>query len=106
MILLKRRIGRSKMKAKLPNEDARKTMMSVARSKKNPNNSFFIKKETGEIKSTAYRDEKGYFPSIPSGTYEIHIQKEPFLSYDMLDEIIEAQMRGVSEQERIDEEEA
>lgn len=92
------------MKAKLPNEEARQAMMNVARSKKNPNNSFFILKETGEIKTTAYRDERGYFPDIPKGTYEIHITKEPFLSYDMLDEIIEAQIWNVREQERMGEE--
>lgn len=92
------------MKAKLPNEEARKAMMKVARSKKNPNNSFFISMETGEIKAIQYREQNAYFPSFPTGTYEIHITKEPFLSYDMLDEIIGAQMWGVREQERMDEE--
>ena len=94
------------MTAEMPNEEAKKAMMACARSKKNPNNSFFISKETGEIKTTAYRDEKGYFPSVPAGTYEIHITNEPFLSYGQLDEVIEAQMWGVREQDRVDEEEA
>ena len=93
------------MITKIPNEDARKSMMSAARSRKNPNNSFFIEKETGAIKTTAYRDEKGYFPTVPTGTYEIHITKVPFLTYDELDEIIEAQLWGVREHERADGEE-
>jgi hypothetical protein len=89
------------MQAKVPSESARKEMMSVARSKKNPDNSFFVSKESGEIMSRAYRDEKGYFPLVPKGTYEIHITKEPFLSYGMLDEVIEAQMWGVREEEEV-----
>jgi hypothetical protein len=86
---------------KMPSESAKKEMMACARSKKNPDNSFFIEKETGEIKNRAYRDDRSYFPSCPKGTYEIHIQKEPFLSYSMLDDIIEAQMWGAREEERI-----
>lgn len=89
---------------KMPSDDAKKEMMACARSKKNPDNSFFIEKETGKIKTRAYRDDRSYFPSCPKGTYEIHIQKEPFLSYSMLDDIIEAQMWGAREEERIAEE--
>jgi hypothetical protein len=89
---------------KMPSDDAKKEMMACARSKKNPDNSFFIMKENGEIRTRAYRDDRSYFPSIPAGTYEIHIQKEPFLSYSMLDDIIEAQMWGAREEERIAEE--
>lgn len=65
--------------AALPNEDC-------ARSRKNPDNSFFISKESGEIVSRAYRDEKGYFPSIPTGTAEI----------------IEAQTWGIRKEEGIE----
>ena len=93
------------MQAKVPSESAKKEMMSVARTKKNPDNSFFISKESGEIISRAYRDEKGYFPSVPKGTYEIHVTKEPFMSYPMLDDLIEAQMWSVREEGRIAEEE-
>lgn len=88
-----------------PNEETRKIMMICARSRKNLNNSFFIEKDTGEIKCAAYRDERAYFPQYPEGTYEIHIQKDPFLSYSMLDAIIEAQMWGVLAEERMKDEE-
>jgi hypothetical protein len=65
----------------MPSEYSQKEMMKVARSKKNPDNSFFIDRDTGQIVSRAYRDNKGYFPNYPTNTYEVHISKEPFLSY-------------------------
>lgn len=82
-----------------PNQEARKAMMACARSRKNPNNSFFIDRKTGELKTTAYRDDKGYFPDIPKNTYEVHILKEPFLSYDQLQEQIDSIMQVVWQQD-------
>jgi hypothetical protein len=92
------------MKSVEPNQAARKAMMSVARSKKNPNNSFFIDRATGAIKTAAYRDEKGYFPEIPKGTYEVHIRKCPFCSYSDLQDQIDAIMCNVWQEDAIEEE--
>jgi hypothetical protein len=78
-----------------PNQEARKEMMACARSRENPDNSFFIDRETGELKTSAYRDDKGYFPDLPKNTYEIHILKEPFFSYDQLQEQIDGIMQVV-----------
>lgn len=86
-----------------PNQEARKAMMACARSKKNPNNSFFIDRTTGELRTTAYRDDKGYFPNIPKNTYEVHILKEPFFSYEMLQEQIDSIMDMVRQQDEEDE---
>lgn len=82
-----------------PNMEARKAMVACARSRKNPDNSFFIDRETGELKTTAYRDDKGYFPSKPSNTYEVHILKEPFFSYDQLQAQIDSIMQVVWQQD-------
>jgi hypothetical protein len=71
-----------------PNEEARKEMMRAARGK-SKSNSFFIFRETGEIKQATWRDDNSYFSSIPKGTYEIHIRKCPFCSYSDLDAQIE-----------------
>jgi hypothetical protein len=86
-----------------PNQEARKEMMACARSKKNPNNSFFIDRETGELKTTSYRDDKGYFPNRPKNTYEVHILKEPFFSYEMLQEQIDSIMQRVWEEDEMEE---
>lgn len=52
----------------MPSDDAKKEMMACARSKMNPDNSFFVEKETGEIKNRAYRDV---------AHISHHAQKEP-----------------------------
>lgn len=83
------------MQSEMPNAEARKAMMACARSKKNPDNSFFIDRATGAIKTRAYRDDRAWFPNVPKGTYEIHIRKEPFLSYSMLDDLIAEIMNRV-----------
>lgn len=90
------------MRSVEPNMEARKAMMSCARSAKNPNNSFFIDRATGELRTTAYRDEKGYFPEVPKGTYEVHILKEPFFSYEMLQEQIDSIMAMIWQQDEED----
>lgn len=86
-----------------PNMEARKAMMACARSAKNPDNSFFVDKASGELRTTAYRDDKGYFPQIPKNTYEIHIIKEPFFSYDQLQEQIDSIMQRVWEEDEMEE---
>lgn len=82
-----------------PNMEAKKAMMACARSRKNPDNSFFIDRETGALRTTAYRDDKGYFPNQPNNTYEVHILKEPFFSYDQLQEQIDSIMQVVWQQD-------
>lgn len=86
-----------------PNMEARKAMMACARSKKSPDNSFFIDRQTGELRTTAYRDDKGYFPQIPKGTYEVHVLKEPFFSYNQLQEQIDSIMQRVWEEDEMEE---
>lgn len=90
-----------KMQSEVPTQAARKEMMKVARSKKLLDNSFFISKETGEITSRAYRDDKSYFPNIPKNTYEVHIRKCPFFSYLDLDEQIESIMAMVYQEDEM-----
>lgn len=89
------------MQSEVPTQAARKEMMKVARSKKSLDNSFFISKETGDIVTRAYRDDKAYFPNRPKNTYEVHIRKCPFFSYSDLDDQIESIMAMVYQEDEM-----
>jgi hypothetical protein len=80
-----------------PSKSAVKSIMRILRADRNPNNRFFIAKESGELLSSAYlnRADGSYFPSIPKGSYEIGAGKKQSGSYACLeshlhDEYIEA----------------
>jgi hypothetical protein len=91
------------MRSEEPNQEARKAMMKVARSR-NQTKSFFISRDTGEIVTSAYRDKNSYFASIPKGTYEVHIATiNPFFSYDDLQEWINQIMQRVWEEDGMQE---
>ncbi|OPY56076.1 MAG: hypothetical protein A4E49_00310 [Methanosaeta sp. PtaU1.Bin112] len=87
-----------KMKSMEPSKEARKEMMRAARGKSKVN-SFFISGETGEIVQSAWRDDRAWFPDKPNGTYEVHIRREPFMSYSMLQDQIDDIMRCVWQDE-------
>jgi hypothetical protein len=78
-----------------PNKEARKEMLRAARGK-SATNSFFVSKETGEIVSSAWRDEVAYFPTVPKGTYEIHI-RAGISNVDLgllIEEVVDLQVQG------------
>lgn len=93
------------MTSSAPSEAARKEMMRAARSRKNLDNSFFISRETGEIVTRAWRDDRSYFSDGPEGTYEVHIRKSPFFSYSDLDDQIESIMAMVYQEDGMKSEE-
>ncbi|HWQ18464.1 MAG TPA: hypothetical protein VN455_01715 [Methanotrichaceae archaeon] len=76
-------------------------MMKAAKGKSKVN-SFFISRETGEMVSSAWRDDKAYFPDKPKNTYEVHIRREPFMSYSMLDDQIEDIMCNVYQEDEME----
>jgi len=71
-----------------PTKKAKREMMKSAK-RLISNNSFFISKTTGEIITSAWRDDKSYFADYPKDTYEVHIRKNYFQSYTDLDEQID-----------------
>ncbi|HWQ19238.1 MAG TPA: hypothetical protein VN455_05615 [Methanotrichaceae archaeon] len=83
-----------------PTKTARKEMMKSIRGK-GKDNSFFISRETGEIVSSAWRDDKGHFPQTPEGTYEVHVERAPFETYSDLDAFLDSVMCRVYEEDNM-----
>lgn len=84
-----------------PNDDAIKAIMRILRSHKNPDNAFFVNKQSGGLIGHAYIDRRNgsYFPSIPKGSYELGAGKSQARSYAILRESLHEQYVAIAKEE-------
>jgi len=85
-----------------PTQGAIRIIMNILRNTgKNPNNRFFISKETGSYLGSAYLNTKdgSYFPSIPKGAYEVGAGKKSARSYFELEKCLHEQWIEVAREE-------
>ena len=85
-----------------PTWGALRTIMKIlGTTGKNPNNRFFISKETGSYLGSAYLNpnDGSYFPSIPRGAYEIGAGKKNARSYSELKKCLHEQWIELTREE-------
>ena len=85
-----------------PNQWTVIAIMKILRTTgKNPNNRFFISKETGSYLGSAYLNpnDGSYFPSIPRGAYEISDGKKNARSYSELKKCLHEQWIEIAREE-------
>jgi len=84
-----------------PNEEATVAIMRILRAHKNPDNAFFVSKQSGELIGHAYIDRRNgsYFPSIPKGSYELGAGKSQARSYAILRDHLHEQYIAIAKEE-------